>query len=112
MNGLQESHVALLVTGGPTYAYNPANYPNHGTGLFFVGLEANGTVYAYALNHATGGVTRVVDRPAGMANLNNEGFATAPLAECVANYRPSFWADDAQTSGHAVRRGTVTCSAF
>ncbi|MFN6474197.1 MAG: hypothetical protein RMY36_031580 [Nostoc sp. SerVER01] len=22
--------------------YNPANYPLHGTGLFFVGLEANG----------------------------------------------------------------------
>ncbi len=30
--------------------YNPANYPLHGTGLFFVGLEANGQIYAYVLN--------------------------------------------------------------
>ena len=33
------------------HTYNPAEYPNHGTGLFFVGLEANGMVYAYALDH-------------------------------------------------------------
>ncbi len=33
-------------------AYDPASYPDHGTGLFFVGLEANGTVYAYALDQA------------------------------------------------------------
>ena len=32
-------------------AYDPAAYPGHGDGLFFVGLEANGTIYAYALDH-------------------------------------------------------------
>jgi hypothetical protein len=31
--------------------YDPANYLGHGTGLFFVGLEANGVIYAYALDH-------------------------------------------------------------
>ncbi|MFN0074674.1 MAG: choice-of-anchor D domain-containing protein [Chloroflexota bacterium] len=31
-------------------AYNPADYPTHGTGIFFVGVEANGLIYAYALN--------------------------------------------------------------
>jgi hypothetical protein len=40
-------------------AYNPADYANHGTGLFFVGVEANGIVYAYALNHTTNTFTRV-----------------------------------------------------
>lgn len=30
-------------------AYNPADYPGHGSGLFAVGLEATGTVYVYAL---------------------------------------------------------------
>ena len=35
-------------TGSP---YAPASYPNHGGGLFFVGLELNGTIYAYALDH-------------------------------------------------------------
>lgn len=33
-------------TGG---AYDPAAYPGHGSGLYLVGLEANGAVYAYAL---------------------------------------------------------------
>ena len=45
-------------TGGT--AYNPADYPNHGTGLFFVGLEQTGEVIGYALNHSTNTATRVV----------------------------------------------------
>ncbi|MGA4670077.1 LPXTG cell wall anchor domain-containing protein [Propionibacteriaceae bacterium Y1923] len=31
-------------------AYDPADYPGHGDGLFFVAVEDNGTVYAFALN--------------------------------------------------------------
>lgn len=31
-------------------AYNPANYPLHGTGLFFAGLEYDGTLHVYGLN--------------------------------------------------------------
>lgn len=34
-------------TGAP---YSPADYPLHGDGLFFVAVEDNGGVYAYALN--------------------------------------------------------------
>lgn len=34
---------------GSGKTYNPADYPGHGTGLFFVGLEATGEVYVYAL---------------------------------------------------------------
>ena len=30
--------------------YDPSDYPGHGTGLFFVGLEATGGVYAFALD--------------------------------------------------------------
>ncbi len=41
------------------HAYVPSEYPNHGDGLFFVGVEANGIVYAYALNHVTNGFTRI-----------------------------------------------------
>ena len=143
--------------------YNPADYPNHGTGLFFVGLEANGMIYVYALDHVGGGFTRVAtittglvgvmdlqfdrdlhdlwavcddgcqgqsvvlriqpgagvfsvtylfDRPAGMPNVNNEGFAIAPLIECVGNRRPAFWSDDSETNGHAIRAGTLTCTPF
>jgi hypothetical protein len=32
--------------------YDPARYPGHGTGLFFVGLESNGMIYVYALEEA------------------------------------------------------------
>ena len=43
---------------GKGHTYNPADYPTHGTGIFFVGLEANGLIYAYALN-ADGSYARV-----------------------------------------------------
>ncbi|MBT2471282.1 lamin tail domain-containing protein [Streptomyces sp. ISL-66] len=51
----------------------------------------------------------VLNRPSGMSNLNNEGFAIAPAAECVAGSKPVYWSDDSNTSGHALRKGTVTC---
>jgi hypothetical protein len=145
--------------------YNPADYPNHGTGLFFVGAELDGKIAAYALNQTTGtydfvqsfpsGFPAVMDltfdaetgklwavcdngcdgrsatldvaqtgpnagyflptdahaRPAGMANLNNEGFAIAPQAECVNGLKPTFYADDSSTAGHALRMGKIACKA-
>src|SRR6185312_2787530 len=51
-------------------------------------------------------VARQFERPAGMPNLNNEGFAMASLTQCVGNTRPVFWADDSETGGHAIRTGT------
>lgn len=142
--------------------YNPADYPNHGTGLFFVGVEATGMVYAYALDQSGTTYTRIAsiatglagvmdlhfdrdlndlwavcddscqgrsvvlrvdgagkytvarrfERPVGMANLNNEGFAITPVALCVANVRPVYWADDSETDGQAIRSGTLSCTAF
>ncbi|MFC0552054.1 lamin tail domain-containing protein [Planotetraspora thailandica] len=141
-------------------AYDPGSYPGHGDGLFFVGLEANGTVYAYALDQNGGGFTRVAtiatgfpgvmdlqfepetnhlwavcddtcngrtatldidadgkftvshvyERPGSMANLNNEGFAIAPQAECVDGHKPVFWSDDSNDDGHALRSGTLDCT--
>lgn len=149
-------------------AYQPSDYPGNGGGLYFVGVEANGMIYAYALDHTNGSFTRVAsftsgwpsimeltfdgelgqfwaicdntcngrssvlaidtqvgsatrgrfvvaqrfERPTGMANLNNEGFAIAPLSECVGGRRPVFWSDDSETGGVALRRGTVTCTPF
>ena len=147
--------------------YDPGLYPDHAGGLFFVGVEATGMIYGYALNHATGGFTRVAtlssgfagvmgiefdaetgllwatcddgcgglaatlqidgtagsatqgqfvvtdlyERPAGMANVNNEGFAMAPLVECAGGTRPVFWSDDNETGGNALRRGALGCPA-
>lgn len=148
-------------------AYAPADYPGHGDGLFLVGLEGNGMIYVYALDHAVaGGFTRVasfasghasvmaleqdgdllwagcdntcngeltlftiddnpssttrgrfvlrrrVDRPTGLANLNDEGIALAPDSECVNKRKPFFWADDGATGGNALRQGSVACGAF
>ncbi|HTJ34739.1 MAG TPA: lamin tail domain-containing protein [Dactylosporangium sp.] len=140
-------------------AYDPATYPGHGDGLFLVGLEANGSVYAYALaddgsftrvatvasgfpsvmdlqyepetGHvwavcddtcqgrtatldidATGrfAVTNVFERPAGMPNYNNEGFAVAPQSECQAGLKRAWWSDDTGDEGHALRAGTIACT--
>ena len=142
-------------------AYNPADYADHGAGLFFVGVEQTGRIIAYALNRSTGAFTRVAtiasgfpavmeltyepesthlwavcddscdgrtatldvaqsgpnagtslvtntyERPAGMPNLNNEGFAIAPQAECVNGLKPVFWTDDSNTGGHALRTGVA-----
>jgi Lamin Tail Domain len=50
-------------------AYLPADYADHGTGLFFVGVEANGTIYAYALNHVTNGFTRIATITTGFPGV-------------------------------------------
>jgi hypothetical protein len=144
---------------GKGHAYNPADYPTHGTGIFFVGIEANGLIYAYALNadgsysrlativtgfgavmdlqfdrdrgdffavcdntcqgrtelltinQTTGrfGIAHLYERPAGMPNINNEGFTTTPDFECVNGRKPAFWSDDDNDGGHALRAGTAPC---
>jgi hypothetical protein len=140
-------------------AYDPALYPNHGTGVFFVGVENLGHIIGYAVNSATDGFTRVAtiqsppnvmdllfesetnlmwaacdndcggrysrfdingsgnffvkdafQRPAGMPDLNNEGFAIAPQAECVNSRKPVIWADDSNTGGNVLRQGTLNCT--
>ncbi|GAB3615939.1 hypothetical protein GCM10027416_04960 [Okibacterium endophyticum] len=146
-------------------AYDPSAYAGHGDGLFFVGVEANGMVYAYALDQSGAGFTRIAafesgfpgvmeleyngstnalwvvcddtcdgrsavfeiagggenagsftrvsvfERPADMPNLNNEGLAIAPDVQCVDGVKPVVWSDDGQTEGHALRQGTIACTA-
>ncbi|TWP53966.1 hypothetical protein FKR81_02325 [Lentzea tibetensis] len=53
--------------------------------------------------------TAVHTRPGGMPNINNEGFFPAGADECVGGAKPVYWADDSNTGGHALRRGTITC---
>ncbi|WP_198675943.1 SdiA-regulated/phytase-like domain-containing protein [Kribbella monticola] len=55
-------------------AYTPGSYPNHGTGLYFVGLEDNGMVYAYALNQSGGTFTRVASFAGGFATIMDLEF--------------------------------------
>mgnify|MGYP001545947500 CR=1 FL=1 len=65
---------AALVAGGfydeATHAtYSPANYPNHGGGIFFVGVEGNGIIYGYALDHVTNAFTRVATFSSGQPGV-------------------------------------------
>jgi hypothetical protein len=55
-------------------AYQPANYPDHAGGLFLVGLEANGMLYAYALDHVGGGFHRVATVSSGQISIMDLAF--------------------------------------
>lgn len=53
--------------------------------------------------------TAVYNRPTGMPDYNNEGFAVAGAGECAGGVKPVYWSDDSDDGGHALRKGTVTC---
>ena len=166
---------AALVNGGlvdrsTTEAYDPADYPAHGTGLYVVAVEGTGLLYVLALDQtaavqesahliatidpqlrtnagppgvmdvvwdpettqlwavcddscdgttvtlalASGSwdVTAAYDRPAGMPNLNNEGFALAPQSTCTDGAKAVLWSDDGDTGGYSLRVGTFPCTAL
>ncbi len=54
--------------------------------------------------------TAVHDRPTGMPDYNNEGFAIAPQSACTAGRKPVLWSDDGNDGGHALRAGTLNCT--
>ncbi len=54
--------------------YDPANYPSHGTGLFFVGLEANGQIYVYALNQSGSSYVRIASIASGHVKVMDLSF--------------------------------------
>ena len=56
------------------------------------------------------GVVLVVERPAEMPNVNNEGFAIAPNDQCVDGVKPVVWSDDNGTDGFSLREGTIVCA--
>jgi hypothetical protein len=60
-------------------------------------------------NDGTFVVTSTYARPPEMPNLNNEGFAIAPAAECADGLKPAIWPDDSNTGDHALRAGTIDC---
>lgn len=54
--------------------YDPANYANHEGGLFFVGVEGSGIIYAFALDHLAGGFTKVATVQSGNAGVMDLNF--------------------------------------
>lgn len=51
------------------HSYAPSEYLNHGNGLFLVGVEGNGKVYAFALNHVTGAATLIATISTGQTGV-------------------------------------------
>jgi len=67
--------VALgLVDDSAALPYDPARYPNHGTGIFFVGVEATGMIYAYALDHSGGAFHRIASITSGQPAVMDLSF--------------------------------------
>ena len=65
-----------LIDQSTGVAYAPASYPDHGSGLFLVGLEANGMIYAYALDLDGSTYTRVATFASGFAAVMDLTFET------------------------------------
>jgi hypothetical protein len=74
----------------------------------------NGRTTVLRLNSGTGAfeVALGFERPTGMPNINNEGFAIAPATYCDNGEKPVYWADDSETDGHSIRGGTLPCTAL
>lgn len=55
-------------------AYDPALYPNHGTGLFLVGVDGTGMIYGYALDHVAQTFVRVTSFSSGLPHTMDLAF--------------------------------------
>src|SRR5262249_19604301 len=67
--------------------YDPAQYPDHGTGLFLVGVEGSGAIYAYALDRSgTGGsfhkIATISSGQPGIMDLAYDGETGELWAQC------------------------------
>lgn len=55
-----------MTTSAP---YNPASYPDHNGGVFFVGVEGTGNIHGYVLNHASNSFVRVATFASGQSGI-------------------------------------------
>ncbi|MBB2975504.1 hypothetical protein FHX49_001070 [Microbacterium endophyticum] len=73
---VSDADLSGLVDDNTGKAYDPASYSGHGDGLFFVALEDNGHVYAFALN-ADGSAQIVSEIDAGLPAAMSLDYDTA-----------------------------------
>ena len=58
-------------------AYDPSSYADHGGGIFFVGVEQDGMIYGFALDHGGNGFTRVATFASGHSGVMDLAFDRA-----------------------------------
>ncbi|WP_437595162.1 lamin tail domain-containing protein [Sorangium sp. So ce1000] len=98
-DGLLTAH--HFVDENKARAYVPSDYGEHGAGLFLVGVEETGKVYAFALNHESGAATLVasISTPlAGVMGLEldrDTGRLWASCDDTCDNQSAVFGFDDA-----------------
>ncbi|WP_062137467.1 lamin tail domain-containing protein [Demequina aestuarii] len=78
-------------------------------GVLWVACDeaCGGRIATYGLVDGAFVATALYERPAGMANIANEGFAIADAAMCVDGAVPTFYVDDNDTDGFSLRSGTL-----
>ena len=54
--------------------YDPAQYPNHGTGIFLVGMDDSGMIYGYVLDHFANTFSRLTTFSSGQAHTMDLAF--------------------------------------
>lgn len=95
-------------------AYDPASYRDHGGGLFFVGIESMGGIYAYALDHTDSSFVRVAVLESGQPGVmalefdRDRGYLWATCDDTCGNLANVLTIDRAPSSpsfgGFIVRR--------
>ncbi|MFC6340850.1 lamin tail domain-containing protein [Nocardioides hankookensis] len=99
----------LLTNAGPAGVMDVSYDPELGRLWAVCDDSCNGTTVQMKLDDGVFVVDHAYDRPAGMPNLNNEGFALAPQSTCVAGKKEVVWSDDGDTDTHSLRSGTFPC---
>ncbi|KQW43007.1 hypothetical protein ASC77_22165 [Nocardioides sp. Root1257] len=99
----------LLTNAGPPSVMDVSFDPELGRLWAVCDDSCNGTTVQLKLAGGAFVVDHAYDRPAGMPNLNNEGFALAPQSTCVAGKKEVVWSDDGDTDTHSLRSGTFPC---
>ncbi len=79
--------------------------PNHGTGLFFVGVEQTGEVIGYALNHGPTQLTRVVTFAAASSRRVTDLVFDPAAAEALGRVRRQLRRPDGAARHRAPRTG-------
>ena len=96
--------------------YDPALYPNHGTGIFLVGIDDSGMIYGYVLDHTANTFARLTAFPSGQAHSTDLAFdrdVGTLWSLCDSNCKNRMTLLDidtdvnSQSRGHFILRATV-----
>lgn len=112
MDGGTFERIATISTEGASFALVADVQFDSQRGVLFVVCDeaCDGRIAAYTITDGAFALDKVYERPSGMPNIGNEGFALGDTALCSADGVPAFWVDDNDTDGFSLRTGTFPCT--